>query len=99
MKRTMLKPVATCALAVALAAGLSTAANAAGPVIPGLGGPTALAVGAYWPQSDDAKDAGGSTQIQADIRYHLPVRNNPLTVPANTIIAAGVQAGSKGGSH
>jgi len=89
---------AACGLAIAMSAGLATSANAADPKIPGLGGPTSLSVGAYWPSSDDAK-RGGSTQIDADLRYHVPVKDNPITVPHSTVLDIGIQAGSKNGNH
>jgi len=57
-----------------------------------------LSVGAYWPSSDDAK-RGGATQIDADLRYHVPVKDNPITVPHSTVLDIGVQAGSKDGKH
>jgi hypothetical protein len=102
MKRALLKtcvPVVAGGLTIAMAVGLSTSANADGPAIPGLGGPTSISVGAFWPTSDDAKDAGGSTQFDANLRYHIPVKDNPLTVPARTFLNVGVQAGSKDGNH
>jgi len=90
--------IPACGLAMMMSAGLTTSANAADPKIPGLGGPTSLSVGAYWPSSDDAK-RGGSTQIDADLRYHVPVKDNPITVPHSTVLDIGVQAGSKDGKH
>jgi|SRR3569833_346957 len=81
-----------------LTVGLAHPANAAGPAIPGLGGPTALTVGGYWPSDNDAK-RGGTTQLNADLRYHVPVKDNPITVPHSTVLAVGVEAGSKDGNH
>jgi hypothetical protein len=90
-------PAVACGLAIAMTAGLSTAANAQGPSA--LGGPTAISVGAYWPNSDEASHAGGSTQIDADLRYHIPVKDNPITIPSRTILEAGVEAGASHGNH
>ena len=91
-------PAVVGGVAIALTSGLARSANAADPKIPGLGGPTAVSVGAYWPKDDDAK-RGGSTQIDGDLRYHVPVKDNPITVPHSTVLSVGVQAGSKGGRH
>jgi hypothetical protein len=101
MQPTLLKYLSP-VLVLAAAAWILAApvpAQAAGPAIPGLGGPTAISVGAYWPQSDDAKDSGGSTQITADLRYHVPVNANPLNTPARTVVDVGVDAGAVHGNH
>lgn len=102
MKRSVIQaciPVVAGGLAIALTVALSTSARADGPAIPGLGGPTSLSVGGFWPSSGDAKDSGGSTQIDANLRYHIPVKDNPLTVPARTFLNVGVEAGAKDGNH
>ena len=91
-------PLVACGLAMVMTTGLGQSARAADPAIPGLGGPASLSVGAYWPSSDDAK-RGGSTQIDADLRYHIPVKDNPITVPHSTVLDIGVEAGSKNGNH
>ena len=101
MKKTTLKqtiPAATLGLAAVLTVGLATSAKAGNASIPGLGGPTSLSVGAYWPSSDDAK-RGGSTQINGELKYHIPVKDNPIETPSRTILGVGVQAGSKDGKH
>ena len=85
-----------CGFAIAMTMGFAHSAAASGPSV--LGGPTAISVGGYWPSDEDAKDAG-QTQINADLRYHVPVKDNPITVPHSTVLAVGVEAGSKDGNH
>lgn len=80
-------------VAIAMTAGLSTAANA------GIGGPTSLSVGAFWPSSDDASSTGGGTQLNADLRYHVPAKNNTLNVPSRTVFDVGIEAGATDGAH
>ncbi len=90
--------VAAVAIVVGALGMTAPSANAQGPSLPGLGGPSSLSVGAFFPNSHDAKDRGGSTQISADFRYHVPVPN-PLDVPARTVVDLGVQTGAKDGKH
>lgn len=97
MKPTMLKfcmPALVCGFAVALVAGTTSAAHAQG-----IGGPTSLSVGGFWPSSGQAKYDGGTTQIDADLRWHVPVHDNPITMPARTVLDVGVEAGADHGNH
>jgi hypothetical protein len=69
-----------------------------GPSLPIIGGPGAVSVGAFFPTSDDIKDAGGNTQVAVDFHYTLPVPN-PLDIPTRTMINIGVETGAKAGKH
>jgi hypothetical protein len=64
----------------------------------GLGGPTSLSVGLFWPDSDEASENGGSTQFMADLRYNVQSTNH-LQVPAQTVFDVGVEAGADHGGH
>lgn len=90
--------IAVACSAAALTAVSVTGARAAGPDLPGLGGPTSISVGGFWPNSGEAEDNGGSTQLDADLRYHITA-GDPLTVPARTFLDLGVIAGSDHGNH
>lgn len=94
-----MKFVRTATLAGILGIG---AALASAPVhaqtLPIVGGPTSLQVGGFFPNSSDAKDRGGSTQLNADLRYHLPVPLQSAT-PSETFFDLGVQTGAKDGKH
>ena len=74
------------------------AAAAPGPVIPGVGGPSAITAGIYLPNDSNTKDGGGSTQFSGEFRYTLPVPN-PLDVPARTVASLGVEFGTSSGKH
>jgi len=87
------------ALVAAAALVLAVTAQAApGPAIPGIGGPSSISVGGYFPNSADASDRGGATQLAGEFRYQLPVPN-PLDVPARTVATLGIETGARHGNH
>ena len=85
----------------ALLAGLfltATAAHAApGPNLPVVGAPTSIAAGIFVPSGGDSKKAGGSSQLDVEFRYGLPVPN-PLPT-TRTVLGLGIQTGAKSGKH
>ena len=74
---------------------ITTAQAAPGPAIPLLGGPNSVSAGVFVPSGGDAK-VGGNTQFAVEFRYGLPI---PLPTATRTVIALGVETGSKNGSH
>ena len=75
----------------------STAAYAApGPALPLIGGPNAISAGVFIPSSGAAKSAGGNTQLDVEFHYGLPI---PNPTPLRVVLGAGVETGSKSGSH
>ncbi len=83
--------------AIALCAGLTRPATAApGPALPLLGGPNAVSAGVFLPSSGAAKSAGGSTQLDIEFHYGLPV---PNPTPLRVVLGVGVETGSKSGGH
>ena len=94
-----MKITGTTAVAAMIAAGLgaySTAAHA--QTLPIVGAPSSIQIGGFFPNSGDAKDRGGNTQLSADFRYHFPVPLQSLT-PTRTFFDVGVQTGAKDGNH
>ncbi len=85
----------------ALLAGLGlslTAAHAApGPALPFVGAPTSISAGVFVPSGGEDKRAGGSSQLDVEFRYGLPIPN-PIPV-TRTVIGLGVQTGAKSGKH
>ena len=76
---------------------LGSAAQAApGPALPILGSPNAITAGVFIPSSGAAKSAGGSTQLDVEFHYGLPI---PNPTPLRAIFGVGVETGSKSGSH
>lgn len=92
MKATL---IALAALAGALTA--LPAAAAPGPSLPLVGSPNSIIAGVFLPSSGNARDAGGSTQLDVNFRYGLPVPN--LIAPTRTILGLGVETGAHGGGH
>ncbi len=88
-----------CSLAAALTLVALTrpAAAAPGPSLPVVGAPTSIAAGVFLPSGGNAKDAGGSAQLDVEFRYGLPVPNPIPTT--RTIIGLGIQTGAKSGKH
>jgi hypothetical protein len=84
--------------AVAALSLVSPAQAAPGPAVPGIGGPTSISIGGFFPGSHDATDRGGSTQFVGEFRYTLPVPN-PLDVPTRTVASLGVETGARDGKH
>ena len=84
----------------ALTSTLSLCAGAAhaapGPALPILGSPNALTAGVFIPSSGAAKSAGGSTQLDVEFHYGLPL---PNPTPLRVVLGVGVETGSKSGSH
>ncbi|MGO8672319.1 MAG: hypothetical protein ACLQVD_13265 [Capsulimonadaceae bacterium] len=95
MKKTTLKrvvPAVVCGTILVLQAAPRCAADP-------LGGPSAISVGGFWPNdTEEAENSGGSNQLDADLRYHIPVPN-PLDVPARTVLDVGAEFGSSNGNH
>jgi len=50
------------------------------------------------PNSADASDRCGATQLAGEFRYQLPVPN-PLDVPARTVATLGIETGARHGNH
>lgn len=91
MKRTVM-------IVAGLLAGLTAAAQAApGPNLPVVGAPTSISAGVFLPSDGSAKQAGGSSQLDVEFRYGLPIPN-PIPV-TRTVIGLGVQTGAKSGRH
>ncbi len=85
------------AASVAALACLVPAAQAApGPALPLLGGPNAISAGVFLPSSGAAKSAGGSTQLDVEFHYGLPI---PNPTPLRIVLGVGVETGSKSGGH
>jgi len=92
-----LKIIHTLAAGAALAAFASAPVSAApGPDLPLLGGPNAVTAGVFIPASGAAKSAGGSTQLDVEFHYGLPI---PNPTPLRVVLGVGVETGSKSGSH
>jgi len=73
------------------------AAQAApGPDLPILGSPNAITAGVFIPSSGAAKSAGGTTQLDVEFHYGLPI---PNPTPLRVVLGVGVETGSKSGSH
>ncbi len=73
------------------------AAHAApGPALPLLGGPNAISAGVFLPSSGAAKTGGGSTQLDVEFHYGLPL---PNPTPLRVVLGVGVETGSKSGGH
>ncbi len=85
---------ALAALTTTLCAGAALAAP--GPDLPVLGSPNAITAGVFIPSSGAAKSAGGSTQLDVEFHYGLPI---PNPTPLRAIFGVGVETGSKSGSH
>ena len=85
---------ALAALTTTLCAGAAWAAP--GPDLPVLGSPNAITAGVFIPSSGAAKSAGGSTQLDVEFHYGLPI---PNPTPLRAIFGVGVETGSKSGSH
>lgn len=78
--------------------GVTVAAHAApGPNLPVVGAPTSISAGVFLPSGGDDKNAGGSSQLDVEFRYGLPIPN-PIPV-TRTVIGLGVQTGAKSGKH
>ena len=76
---------------------IGSAAHAApGPDLPILGSPNAITAGVFIPSSGAAKSAGGATQLDVEFHYGLPI---PNPTPLRVVLGAGVETGSKSGSH
>ena len=71
------------------------AAAAPGPPLPVLGSPTGLSAGAFFPTSGAAK-AGGSTQLDIEFRYAIPLPNPTPLLP---VVGLGVETGSRSGNR
>jgi hypothetical protein len=83
--------------ALTLTFGLAAAAQAApGPALPILGSPNAITAGVFIPSSGAAKLAGGTTQLDLEFHYGLPI---PNPTPLRAVFSVGVETGSKSGSH
>ena len=81
---------------LALALSAAAAQAAPGPALPILGSPNAVTAGVFIPSSGAAKSAGGNTQLDVEFHYGLPV---PNPTPLRVVLGAGVETGSKSGSH
>ena len=64
--------------------------------MPILGSPNAITAGVFIPSSGAAKSAGGATQLDVEFHYGLPI---PNPTPLRVVLGAGVETGSKNGSH
>ena len=94
---TFRKPLSLLAFAGLVGALAAPAAHAApGPALPILGSPNAITAGVFIPSSGAAKSAGGTTQLDVEFHYGLPI---PNPTPLRVVLGAGVETGSKGGSH
>ena len=98
MNLSIVWAAAALGVVTALCAARPALAQAPGPALPLIGGPSAITAGVFAASSGDARDRGGSTQIAAEFRYTLPVPN-PFVVPTRTVLSLGVQTGARGGSH
>ena len=75
----------------------ATSASAApGPALPILGSPNTITAGVFLPSSGAAKSAGGSTQLDIEFHYGLPI---PNPTPLKAVFSIGVETGSKSGGH
>ncbi len=92
--RKLLSPFALAGLVGAFAAPAAHAAP--GPALPILGSPNAITAGVFLPSSGAAKSAGGTTQLDIEFHYGLPI---PNPTPLRVVLGVGVETGSKGGSH
>ena len=88
--------VGLCAAVLTLCAAVRPVQAAPGPALPLLGGPNAITAGVFLPSSGAAKSAGGSTQLDVEFHYGLPV---PNPTPLRVVLGVGVETGSKSGSH
>lgn len=95
MKATRIAPLALAALGGALFAQPVSAAP--GPSLPIVGSPNSIVAGVFLPSDSAARRAGGSSQIDVNFRYGLPVPN--LIAPTRTVLGLGVQTGARGGGH
>ncbi len=76
---------------------VAAAAQAApGPALPIIGSPNGIEAGVFIPSSGAAKSAGGNTQYDIEFHYGLPI---PNPTPLRVVLGAGVETGSKSGSH
>ena len=87
---------ALAALTTTLSLCVGAALAAPGPDLPVLGSPNAITAGVFIPSSGAAKSAGGSTQLDVEFHYGLPI---PNPTPLRAIFGVGVETGSKSGSH
>ncbi len=91
----IIKHLSAAALVAAL--GSTAAAYAApGPALPIIGGPNAISAGVFVPSSGAAKSGGGSTQLDVEFHYGLPI---PNPTPLRIVLGVGVETGSKSGGH
>ena len=74
----------------------SVAQAAPGPALPILGSPNTITAGVFLPTSGAAKSAGGSTQLDIEFHYGLPI---PNPTPLKAVFSVGVETGSKSGGH
>ena len=81
---------------IVAALGSAAAYAAPGPALPILGSPNAVTAGVFIPSSGAAKSAGGSTQLDVEFHYGLPI---PNPTPLRVVLGVGVETGSKSGSH
>ena len=84
----------------ALLAGLAIAQSAhaaPGPNLPVVGAPTSISAGIFVPSDGSDKRAGGSSQLDVEFRYGLPIPN-PIPV-TRTVIGLGIETGAKSGKH
>jgi hypothetical protein len=91
------KIIATASALAALAL-VVPALAAPGPNLPVIGSPGAVSLGAFIPSSNDAKDKGGSTQLDINFQYGLPLIGS-LGPLSHTVIGVGVETGTKSGGH
>ena len=84
------------ALTTTLSLSAGAAHAAPGPALPILGSPNAITAGVFIPSSGAAKSAGGNTQLDVEFHYGLPI---PNPTPLRVVLGAGVETGSKSGSH
>lgn len=89
-------PVGFAAAALAFGVFAAPAQAAPGPALPIIGGPNAITAGVFIPSSGAAKSAGGTTQLDIEFHYGLPL---PNPTPLRVVLGVGVETGSRSGSH
>ncbi len=82
--------------ALTLCAFVHPAQAAPGPALPILGSPNTITAGVFIPSSGAAKSGGGSTQLDVEFHYGLPI---PNPTPLRVVLGVGVETGSKSGGH
>lgn len=91
-----MKIITTLAAFGAFALTSAAAYAAPGPALPILGSPNTVTAGVFIPSSGAAKSAGGTTQLDVEFHYGLPL---PNPTPLRVVLGAGVETGSRSGSH